>query len=205
MGSFFVLGITLQVLSLALADDPCAAYATNGKTCTMTDTGNGGYDCACIAPVTVTNVASHTSQLPKEFNIVGLGSGRCADVAGVGLNDNQQLIIWDCLGKGQRNQVWKAEPAPGGGYFLVVQHTAKCLTIKGSNANGALIVQYECVDAPNQVWQFQNPNGKMSKITNPASGGKCMDVGGKGTANGVGIILWDCHGQENQIWNVKAL
>ncbi|MEV0345169.1 RICIN domain-containing protein [Nonomuraea sp. NPDC050680] len=35
-------------------------------------------------------------------------------------------------------------------------------------------------------------------------GNKCLDVNGRGTADGSSVIIWDCSGQNKQQWRLNS-
>jgi Ricin-type beta-trefoil lectin domain len=72
----------------------------------------------------------------------------------------------------------------------------KCLAAGGS-ANGTPVVIASCnaADAAQQ-WTVAGATIQHS--------GACLDVTGKGTANGVLVELWTCNGGTNQQWTVGA-
>ncbi|KOV90091.1 ricin-type beta-trefoil lectin domain protein [Nocardia sp. NRRL S-836] len=121
--------------------------------------------------------------------IVGVPSGRCADVPGSSTANGTQLQLWDC--HGGSNQSWTYTS----GRQLVV-YGSKCLEAAGGGtANGTKATIYDCHGGTNQQWSV-NVNGT---ITNALSN-LCLDASGLGTANGTQLILWSCSGQSNQQW-----
>ena len=93
----------------------------------------------------------------------------------------------------------------GRGYRLVNQTSGKCLSIsEGSGSNGAKALQWDCSGNPQPgdgqlfTWfpvvgkwpyyeiRFNEPGGNNS--------GKCLDVPGSSTGDGVQLQLWDCYG-----------
>jgi hypothetical protein len=66
-------------------------------------------------------------------------------------------------------------------YQLRVRHSGQCLNIEGAtSANGARIIQYPCVGAWNENWQFMPYWGSWS-VQNPSSFG-CVTLKGGSTA-----------------------
>ncbi len=121
--------------------------------------------------------------------IVGVPSGRCADVPGTSTVNGTQVQLWDC--HGGSNQSWNHTS----GKQLVVYGT-KCLEASGGGtANGTKVGIWDCHGGANQQWNV-NANGT---ITNALSN-LCLDASGRTTANGTQLILWSCSGQPNQQW-----
>lgn len=127
--------------------------------------------------------------------VLGLGSGRCLDVAGGATTDGAQVQLWDCNSGGA--QRWART-----GSTLVNPQSGKCLDVAGgSTANGAKVGLWTCNGTGAQNWQV-NTNGT---IVNPQSG-KCLDAVGQNTGNGTGIQIYACNGsgtQANQVWKLR--
>ncbi|MEU7530117.1 ricin-type beta-trefoil lectin domain protein [Saccharothrix sp. NPDC042600] len=123
--------------------------------------------------------------------IVGIPSGRCADVPGATTTNGTQLQLWDC--HGGTNQQWTYTS----GKALTVYGT-KCLDASGSGtANGTQVVIWDCHGGTNQQWNV-NSNGTVTNVQS----GLCLDASGYGTANGTKLQLWSCTGQSNQQWRI---
>jgi peptidoglycan hydrolase-like protein with peptidoglycan-binding domain len=121
--------------------------------------------------------------------IIGVGSSRCLDVAGMSRSPGAQVHLWDC--HGQANQQWKMLSNK-----TIQVYGNMCLDIVGNNTrNGADIVIWPCHNGANQQWYYPG-DGTIRSVLN----GKCLDVAGYGTGNGSKIHMWDCHGQSNQLW-----
>ncbi|CAL9437502.1 hypothetical protein SUDANB95_02162 [Actinosynnema sp. ALI-1.44] len=121
--------------------------------------------------------------------IVGVPSGRCADVPGATTTNGTQLQLWDC--HGGTNQQWTHTS----GKALTVYGT-KCLDASGAGtANGTQVVIWDCHGGANQQWNV-NSNGTITNVQS----GLCLDASGHGTANGTKLQLWSCTGQTNQQW-----
>lgn len=127
--------------------------------------------------------------------VVGLGSGRCLDIAGGATVDGSHVQLWDCNSTGA--QRWART-----GSTLVNPQSGKCLDVAGgSTVNGAAVGLWTCNGTDAQNWQV-NSNGT---ITNPQSG-KCLDAAGQNTRNGTGIQIYECNGagtQANQVWTLR--
>jgi peptidyl-Lys metalloendopeptidase len=96
-----------------------------------------------------------------DFNIVINSTGKCVDVAGVSQADGAYVQQWDCLGPGQRNQVWHVIPIAGQPPYVAfqAQHSGKCADVLGaSTGNGARIGQWGCWWGGNQQWTLQGIN-----------------------------------------------
>ncbi|WP_344105985.1 RICIN domain-containing protein [Myceligenerans crystallogenes] len=122
--------------------------------------------------------------------IVGVQSGRCAEVAGGSTVNGADVQLWDCWGG--TNQKWTYTA----GRQLVV-YGNKCLDASGQGtANGTRVVIWDCNGQPNQQWNV-NANGTITGVQS----GLCLDASGYGTSNGTRVQLWTCgNGQANQQW-----
>ena len=95
------------------------------------------------------------------YSLVNAGTGRCADVLGLGDGDGVAVVQWEC--HDGDNQTFTLRPVAGvDGYLqIVAEHSGKCLDVAGiSRDEGAPIEQYECHDAAaeaesgNQSWRL---------------------------------------------------
>ncbi|MEV0143792.1 MULTISPECIES: arabinofuranosidase catalytic domain-containing protein [unclassified Nonomuraea] len=125
--------------------------------------------------------------------LVGVGSGRCLDVAGASQANGAQAQIWDC--NGRPNQQWTST---GSGELRV--YGGKCLDVNGAGtADGTTVIIWDCNGQNNQKWRLNN-DGTITA----AGANKCLDVSGAGTANGTKVQIWTCHGGANQKWTAGA-
>ncbi|KJK49058.1 GDSL family lipase [Lentzea aerocolonigenes] len=126
---------------------------------------------------------------PAGRQIVGVQSGRCADVPGATSTNGTQVQLWDCHGGANQNWTYTSSKQ------LMVYGT-KCLDASGGGTtNGTSVVIWDCHGGTNQQWNV-NADGT---ITNALSN-LCLDASGFGTANGTKLNLWSCTGQANQQW-----
>ena len=119
--------------------------------------------------------------------IVGVESGRCADLPNGSTANGTQVQLWDC--GGQSNQSWtytSGKQVTSGG---------KCLDASG---NGTPVVVWDCTGQANQQWNV-NSDGSITGI----GSNLCVDASGHATANGTKLILWSCSGQTNQRWALR--
>ncbi|MFD1537633.1 ThuA domain-containing protein [Nonomuraea guangzhouensis] len=87
---------------------------------------------------------------------------------------------------------------PGGSGALRGVGSGRCLDVSASPPNGTQAQLWDCNGQNNQKWT-STAAGELR-----ASGGKCLDVNGAGTADGTSVIVWDCNGQNNQKWRLNA-
>ena len=145
---------------------------------------------AVIAGLVVSTLVAPPASAATTATIVGVGSGRCLDVAGGATAAKTPVVINDC-GTAAR-QRWTLTT----GGQLTVFDAATCLDVSGaSTATGAKVQIYPCNGGANQRWTL-NADGSVRSVQS----GLCLDVSGRATANGSAVIMWTCNGQTNQQW-----
>jgi YD repeat-containing protein len=114
-------------------------------------------------------------------------------VAGANLLAGAAVILWDC------GSAWNYLWLPQHDGSLLSPQAYRCLDIAGSVYTDGTAVQSNLCTyvgdghggwnlSPNQVWQAHLDG----TLTNPASGGKCLNLVGSGTANGTLLELRTC-------------
>jgi len=89
--------------------------------------------------------------------------------------------------------------------FLKAKHSDKCAQVdRASQANGANISQYDCVNYDNVIWSWVEV-GSGYVFLKAKHSGKCAQVDGASQANGANISQWDCVDQDNVKWGLKLL
>jgi hypothetical protein len=84
------------------------------------------------------------------------------------------------------------------GSYYVSEASGKCLNVAGgSHANGADVVQWACVNAPNNRWYLNEVGNSVWQFRAEHSN-KCMNVAGGSSANGADIVQWACVGATNE-------
>ncbi|MFF3959411.1 RICIN domain-containing protein [Streptomyces sp. NPDC001890] len=85
---------------------------------------------------------------------------------------------------------------------LIARHSQKCASVNGqSTANGAAVVQWDCVNYPNQQWQLTATSAGYYNIR-AVNSGKCLSVAGASTANGAKAVQWNCANTPDQEWRL---
>jgi hypothetical protein len=82
----------------------------------------------------------------------------------------QGARIWrsSCSATGTDGEIWRPE-ATGNAYTLIAVHSAKCMNVsQASTADGAAIIQWTCVDSPNETWATQ-PAASPPPLPGPAA------------------------------------
>ncbi|HEX5719233.1 MAG TPA: RICIN domain-containing protein, partial [Thermoanaerobaculia bacterium] len=83
--------------------------------------------------------------------------GKCVDVGGNTTTMGAALVLYQCLGPSQWNQIWNIVPISGQPpwFAAIAVHSNQCMDVEGqSTANGARIQQWGCYWGGNQQWQF---------------------------------------------------
>jgi len=79
----------------------------------------------------------------RTYEMKAKHSGRCLDIAGVGMQNAANAQQYDC--HGGANQQWTLTDKGGGYYLVTVKHSGKCLDVSGpSTADGANVYQWDC-------------------------------------------------------------
>jgi beta-glucanase (GH16 family) len=140
------------------------------------------------------------------YNVVNQNSGSCADANGWGTTNGTAVIQWPC-GNGQFNQQWQFHPTDSG-YYNVFARNAPLLgwdVTGGAGATGnAVKVQLWSIGGnggTNQQWKPVSLGNGYFKFVARHSG-RCLDVPGASTANGVQLQQWDCNGTAAQAFRV---
>ena len=131
------------------------------------------------------------------FNIVNQNSNACVDDSGSGINDGTIVQQWAC-GSHQNNQEWQFQ-SEGTGIFAVANRNAPTQTWNVTNngtGNGSLIQTWTYGGA-NAQWMPVSLGNGLYKIVGVGSG-RCLDVPGASTANGVQLQIYDCNGTTAQ-------
>jgi Thaumatin family/Ricin-type beta-trefoil lectin domain len=140
------------------------------------------------------------------YNVVNQGNGKCLDDDAWGTSNGAKVIQWPC-GSQQYNQEWQFQPTDSGYYRVMVRH-APWLGLDvtgGPGATGnAAKTQLWGVGTPagtNQQWLPVSLGNGFFKLVARHSG-KCLDVPGQSTTNGLQLQQWDCNGTVAQGWKL---
>jgi len=124
--------------------------------------------------------------------VVGVGSGRCLEVAGGSAAAGAAVELWDC--DGRVGEQW--DPTSAG--ELRVFNDSMCLDVyQKLTAPGTKVDIWSCNGGANQQWRV-NADGTVIGVQS----GLCLDATGKGTAAGTPMELWTCNGGSNQKWTL---
>jgi Ricin-type beta-trefoil lectin domain len=120
-------------------------------------------------------------------------------------NWNAHVQQWKC--KDVTNQKWAAPLQTDGTIQLVNQRNGKCMSVADdATYAGALIITRSCFAAdPSQRWRFVRdpyPNASGSYWLVNANSGKCVELPGWNTGDGLLLAQSDCVGGWKQYWNI---
>jgi len=145
-----------------------------------------------LAAVVVWRSAAPASA--SSTTVVGVGSGRCLNVAGGSATAGAAVQLWDC--NGQTSEQW--DPTPAG--ELRVFNDSMCLdAYQKQTTPGTMVDIWTCNGGSNQQWRI-NADGTITGVQS----GLCLDASAKGTTNGTAIELWTCNGGTNQKWTTTS-
>jgi hypothetical protein len=156
--------------------------------------------------VGVSNVTVTLPTVGSWSSLVNQATGSCVDASGWGTANGTTVQQWKC-GNGQSNQQWQLQPTGGGYYELLNRHAAgqgEVLDIAGGNGatdNGARTQLWAFAGGANQQWQPVPLGNGYDKLVARHSG-KCLDVPGADTSNGVQLQQWDCDGNPQQAFRL---
>ncbi|MET7670888.1 serine/threonine protein kinase [Micromonospora luteifusca] len=127
------------------------------------------------------------------YQLVGVASNRCLDIAAPDSPDPVRLQLSDCRDDRARNQLWVMRPDGS------VQLGGRCLDVLGASSDaGAAIQLTTCNTTPAQ--QFALNEGRQ--LVN-AHSGLCLGAVGQSTANGALVEQRDCSASSHLQWTRK--
>ncbi len=158
------------------------------------------------------NVAGHADIDTTELGVSGtlrltaVHSGKCLNVAGNSTASDAQVEQRTCSTSDW--QKWQITDCGGGVHLLKnVGGTRLMRVFNASTADGASIVQngvYDCSTAPNsRRFTFIDKGNGQFQLKNVLSG-KCVDVEGAATGDGVRVQQWTCSEGNNQRFTLSS-
>lgn len=141
------------------------------------------------------------AQPPNDgVEILSLATEKCLDVADASVASGASVNQVRC--HGNANQRWRAFPSNVPGYVsFSSQNSSLCLDVRlGGPADGTL-QQFTCHKGDNQLFRLEPVGDTTGGVRIVARhSGKCLDVPGGQTVDGLAIQQWDCHNGSNQRW-----
>jgi glucosylceramidase len=140
------------------------------------------------------------------YNVINEASGLCVDATGWGTTNGTTVQQWAC-GNQQSNQEWQFQPT-GSGYNAVANRNAAAQNLvwdltggPSATADGVKIQLWAYGGGTNQQWQQVSlGNGYYEFVAR--NSGKCLDVPGASTANGVQLQQSTCNGNPQQAFRL---
>ncbi|MEO3742784.1 ricin-type beta-trefoil lectin domain protein [Plantactinospora sp. B5E13] len=143
------------------------------------------------APADPPPVKPSNSPRVSGYQLVGVASNRCLDVANPDSVDPVWLRLWDCGDGRARNQRWTFQSDGS------IRLGGRCMDVLAASAsNGATIQLTTCNNTPAQKFTLNS----QRQLVN-AHSGMCLDALDEGSANGTPIQQWTCNnGALHQKW-----
>ncbi|RYZ90564.1 MAG: hypothetical protein EOP04_03575, partial [Proteobacteria bacterium] len=148
------------------------------------------------------------AQQEGAYELQGVPSGRLVSVENWRQDNSAPVILQD--NQNGANQKVRLEPSSNGSYVARFTHSQKCLDVSGpSTANGAIVHQWDCLNAANQQWEFrevaavQPPAAEDVYTLTSRRSGKCLDVSNHSLDNGARLQQWVCTGEAHQKFRLK--
>ncbi|MFI9383363.1 RICIN domain-containing protein [Kutzneria sp. NPDC052558] len=144
------------------------------------------------------------------YQFVSKWSGKCMDLRDQEADSTTPHVQqWSCKDN-VSNQQWSPVLQTNGTTSFVSKRTGKCLSVDGhADFAGALLVTQSCFAADAwQQWRFVTnpfPNASGSAWLVNAHSGKCVELPGWNTDNGLLLAQSDCVGGWKQYWNSIGL
>lgn len=144
------------------------------------------------------------------YRFVWRHSGKCMSLSGNSAANTTPIIQWACSASPSPGDGQVFTLVPMGGVFEIkINSTGKCVDVVGaSTANGAKLQEYDCLGAgqTNQLWSLVELAGQPGWFAFIAKhSGRCADIPGSSTANGVQFQQWDCNWTGNQQFSIQAI
>jgi hypothetical protein len=132
--------------------------------------------------------------------IVNRNSGKCVDANGAGTANGTKVQQYTCNGTGAQSWV---RTATSGGYFRFgTSNSANQVWDIAGTADGALVQLWSYGGGLNQQWlPVSEGNGYYRFVAR--STGKCLDVPGASTADGVQLQQYTCNGTAAQSFKMN--
>lgn len=137
------------------------------------------------------------------YQLVGVHSGKCVEVAGGNTSNLAQLQIATCTA--DRRQQFRLEAMGGGYYRLRNVNSGLCVDVEGyASSDGARLIQYTCGTGYNQQWSIADVSSGIERLTARHSG-KAMAVAGGATAEGTPAQQWTYGNRASQQFRLRVV
>ncbi|KAG7366678.1 Ricin-type beta-trefoil lectin domain-like protein [Nitzschia inconspicua] len=129
-------------------------------------------------------------------------NGHCGGTKQTNQNNDAPAICWPCYGG--KNQLFDFHPQIKGGYHIVAEHSAKCLTVDSMGdlpSLGDPVVQRTCsTNVMGQIWTVGG--NKQSQQIKEKVTGLCLVRPGTSLNPGTELLLGLCGDGFNSLWTV---
>ena len=167
----------------------------------LTACGGGAGSAAVDGKAHVEAARAAGDVVAGRYHVRGVQSGLCLEVTGAGTTNGVNVQQSACADVPQ--QWLDVVAVEGGAWRFTFEHSGKVLDVSDvSQANGALVHQWDWVDGPNQRWTARNVGSSFQLVS--VNSGKCLDVRDFSLAPGGAIQQWDCGNNDNQRWTLDA-
>lgn len=130
------------------------------------------------------------------YNIVGVHSNKCVEIAGGSTSNGALVQIATC--NDSPRQQFRFESMGSGYHRIRNVGSNRCIDIEGaSTQNAARVLQWDCHGNANQQFLAHDRGNTVHELVARHSG-QALDVNGRGTADGTAIIQWPLTGATNQ-------
>ncbi|MFE3182461.1 RICIN domain-containing protein [Streptomyces violascens] len=148
-------------------------------------------------------VGTGTANASDSAIIENQHSGLCIGV-GSQRGNGAPAIQWGCVPGGvtpsdMKWSRWGGSASDGTAVTILNNHYSdKCLGVGSSLANGAGVIQWDCNNASDEKWWFED--GELRNVYS----GKCLGTGSS-QSTGTQLIQWDCNGASDERWRMYSV
>jgi glucosylceramidase len=167
----------------------------------------GNLSAASNSVAVTTNASSGGGITPGAwYQVINQNSNACVDQAGGGTANGTIVQQWACV-TGSTNQGWQFR-ATDSGYYNVLNRTAAAQNEvwdvtggTGATGDSVKIQTWAYGGGTNEQWLPVSLGSGYYKMV-ARNSGKCLDVPGASTANGVQLQQYTCNGTAAQAWRL---
>jgi hypothetical protein len=151
-----------------------------------------------VTPPVTPGTAPNTGFIGKaRYQIQIVASGHYLDLR---REDNQTLQQWS--GSGAKNQMWDAEDAGGGYFFLRNVENGRYVEATGAR-DGSAVVLRDRTGRDNQKWRVVDAGRGEALIL--SRNGKALDLPNSDSREGAAMQLWGEHRRDNQRFRLNQV
>ncbi|HEY4045987.1 MAG TPA: RICIN domain-containing protein, partial [Acidobacteriaceae bacterium] len=149
------------------------------------------------------NVNSAAVPTSSWFNVINQNSRACLDATNMGVTDGTAIQQWTC-GNQQFNQEWQFQLQSDGAYSVGTRNapTETWNVTNYGTTNQSPIQLWTYAGNTNEQWKPVFLGNGYYKFVGVGSG-RCLDLPGASTANGVQLDIYDCNGTGAQAFSLS--